>query len=262
LFSPIVLLGFAVVLEACATPSQERLMLKTRVELVSEQALAFTTPLGWSVALDKAVLATGPFAYFEGAPWVAARESGSPLKLARRFFGIAPAHAHPGHYHEGAALGAMLAPFSVDLVADSAAYPDGEGVTGTYRSASFSFASPASGPHADALAHHVAVVEGSAEKDGESPRSFRAVASWADIEGTASGGAVVGCTFAETNVNDHGTVTLAIEPAVWFALVDFAELEPAEDDSPREFPDASQPKLAFVQGLATSSAYSFRYSTP
>src|SRR5688500_16594045 len=63
-------LGMAVCIEACGADSEtsgRRVVLGTRVELASDAA-SLTTAAGWSVTLTRAVVSTGAFYYFDGAP--------------------------------------------------------------------------------------------------------------------------------------------------------------------------------------------------
>jgi len=255
-------LVMALGVEACGSDSGTsgaRVALATRVTL-ADGALSFETAQGWSVTLTRAVISTGPFYYFDGAPPLV-RLEGQPLwQRAAAVLGVRRAFAHPGHYEAGEALGQMLDPWSVDLLAGPADLPMGEGVTGLYRSASFSFTSPPEGPMAGELASHAAVVEGLAERAGEAPRRFRAIADLADVERSAANGYVDGCQFDELDVEGDGLVTVAITPKVWFDLVDFSELAPTADDSAPEFPLDSQPKIAFSLGLAQLSAYEFSFA--
>ena len=253
--------------QACGSDSEttgKRVVLETEVSVDDVATTGFTTAVGWNVTLSKAVLSTGPFYYFDGAPPVVRLETTPLWRLALRrvvrSLGEGVAHAHPGHYHSGTALGEMIEPWSVDLLAGVTELPVGEGVTGTYRSARFSFTSPPVGPMAEALESHAALVEGVAERAGEPARAFRAIADLSDIERSAAEGHVEGCEFTELAIEGDGRVTLKVNPKVWFDLVDFAELEVAAGDARAEFPDDSQPKIAFAQGLAQLSAYKFSFA--
>ncbi|MET0409701.1 MAG: hypothetical protein ABW217_00325 [Polyangiaceae bacterium] len=257
-------LTFALGIEACASDastSGRRVSLETRVELVPE-ASSFTTAAGWDVTLTKALVATGPFYYFDGPPPLVQRALPWLRQYALSALGLGLAHAHPGHYQAGNALGQMLEPWSLDLLAGPADLPPGDGVTGTYRSARFSFAAPPEGPMAGEMQPHSAVVEGRAERAGESVRLFRATADMSEIARSAAQGHVEGCEFYELDITGDGRVTISIDPKVWFDLADFSELEPSADDTPVELPADSQPKIAFTQGLAQLSAYKFSYSSP
>lgn len=252
-------LGLSPCLEACgvAQGGGERVVLDTQVALASDGA-SFTTASGWDVALTRAVLSTGPFYYYDGSPL--ASLAAGPVDVVRReslgLLGLGLAHAHPGHEHTGQALGQMLSPWSVDLLAGMASYPAGEGVTGTYRSASFSFASTAAGPHAEDLGAYAALAEGVARRSDVLVR-FRAVARWSDIALSTAQGNVDGCQLSEVAVHGSGVVTLTVHPSVWFDDVDFSSLPVASDDAPLELPLGSAPQLAFVEGLVRLSAYEF-----
>jgi hypothetical protein len=238
-----------------------RVVLRTRVTLAEDDAAGFVTPGGWSVVLTKLLVATGPFYYYDGAPPSVA--SAPPLPepgWTPRFFGVRVAHAHPGHLATGNALGEMLEPFSVDLLAGPAAYPDGEGVTGRYRSASFSFLAPPVGPVAEALDRHVVVVEGSAALDGQETRYFHAFANFADVETwTTELGEVAGCVLDEVDVDADGTITVSVRPSVWFELVDFAEVEPGTPETRSTFAADTPPRIAFAKGLGLHAAYHFSF---
>jgi hypothetical protein len=259
-------LGVAAALGGCGDDQTtgERVVLHTRVVL-AEGGHEFTTARGYRVVLSRALLATGPLYYFEGSPPVLARarspERGTAVSSrASRWLGLGAAWAHPGHYRPGDALGQMLEPSSVDLLAGPATLPDGEGVTGTYRSGRFAFASPPAGPLAGELGGHAAVVIGAASRDGETTRHFAATADVTDIARSVANAEVSGCEFAVAEVESEGTVTLTITPRAWFDAVDFAEVPEGSADRPSAFEPGSQPAVAFAQGLAQIAAYRFSYS--
>ena len=254
-------------LQACSsdgTTSGKRVVLRTQLELKSEDLRSFDNGLGWHVTLEHAWVSTGAFGYFDGVPPIVTLRAEPPSDLGRlafeRLLGVSVAHAHPGHYQAGNALGEMTEPASVDLLRGTSTLPDGDGVTGTYRSARFSFGDPPTGPFADELDGHAAVLEGSAELDGETPRHFRAVADVAELAKIQPQGNIDGCQFDEVAIAQDGTVTVRVDPSVWFFLVDFSELDPSTRDDPSEFVPDTQPRLAFAQGLAQLSAYEFSYS--
>ena len=253
-------LGATSLLGACGSDSTggERVVLHTRLDLGSDTT--FTTGLGWNVTVSKALLSSGSFAYFDGPPPTVQAPRRSNWRFAQRVFGLNVAHAHPGHYAAGGTLGDMLVNFSEDLLAGAVDLPEGNGITGTYRSARFGFASPPEGPLASALDGHVALVEGVAEKDGQEPRYFRATADQADLAKNVKDGAVDGCEFHVAEVQGNGTVTVLVHLDVWFNLVDFSELEPGSEEALTEFPADSQPRIAFAQDLTQLSAYKFSFS--
>ena len=264
---PFALAALVPVLQACGsdgTTGGKRVVLHTKVELRSDALTSFDNGLGWHVTLDHAWISTGAFGYFDGVPPMVTLRTDPPTELGRlafeRILGVGIAHAHPGHYQAGNALGEMTEPWSVDLLDGPASLADGDGVTGTYRSARFSFGDPPTGPFADVLDGHAAVLEGTAELDGEATRHFRAVADVAELAKVQPQGNIDGCQFDEVAISADGTVTARIDPSVWFDLVDFSELEPGSNDEPSEFVPDTQPRLAFAQGLAQLSAYEFSYS--
>jgi hypothetical protein len=265
ILASVVGLGLAVGLQACGSDSEstsgKRVTLHTRVEVNDVVNAPFTSAVGWNVTVTKAAVSAGPFYYFDGAPPLVLRERHDSWQYAARVLGLGTAHAHPGHYQAGNAMGQMLESSSLDLLDGVAEFPDGDGVSGVYRSARFTF-SAASGPAKKELDGHVAVAEGMAEKDGEPPRYFRAFADLATIENSAADGHIEGCEFVEADVEGDGTVTINVNPKIWFDLVDFSEAEEASADAPAYFPDGSQPQIAFVLGVTQLSAYKFSFSSP
>lgn len=264
---PFLLAALVPALQACDgddTTGGKRVILHTRVELKSAELRSFENGLGWRVTLERAWIATGAFGYFDGAPpftalrTVPAAPHGEPS--LEGFLGVGVAYAHPGHYQAGNALGEMLEPSSVELLGGPSVLADGDGVTGTYRSARFAFSAPPAGPYARALDGHAAVVEGVAELDGEDTRYFRAFADLEELAKIQPEGHIDGCEFDAVTVDDDGTVTVQIDPSVWFDLVDFSAVEAGSPDTPSEFPAGSQPRLAFAQGLVQLSAYEFAYA--
>lgn len=253
-------------LEACSSNDAtggKRVVLHTRIELESADLTSFDTALGWHVALERAFAATGSFAYFDGVPplmVLGPTPRSSDAFAWSQWLGVSVAHAHPGHYQAGNALGEMTEPSSIDLFAGTSALADGHGVTGTYRSGRFSFGSPPVGPFARELAGHAALVEGSATLDGETTRHFRAFADVEELAKIQPEGNIDGCPFDAVPIAGEGTVTVRIDPSVWFYLVDFSELEPGSEDAPSEFEPGSQPRIAFSDGLAQLSAYEFSYA--
>jgi len=253
-------------LEACSAndaTSGKRVILHTRLELKSPDLTSFDTALGWHVTLERAFVATGAFGYFDGVPpLMVQRVQRSPRDAfaLSRFLGVGVAHAHPGHYQAGNALGEMTQPSSIDLLSGPSTLADGDGVTGTYRSARFSFGAPPVGSFARELDGHAAVIEGMAELDGETTRHFRAFADVDELARIQPDGNIDGCPFDEVAISGDGTVTVRIDPSFWFYLVDFSELDPGTQDEPSEFTPGSQPRIAFAEGLAQLSAYEFSYS--
>src|SRR5258705_3921140 len=135
-------------------------------------------------------------------------------------------------------LGQVLLPHpvSLDLFASAPiALPDGDGITGIYRSARFVI--PQTAPADPVLGGHIAVAEGKATKhDGTSkqPIYFRLIADFADIAADIKNGAVDGCVLDEVTVEDNGTITVEIKPTIWLNLVDFSKIATSTAASPTE----------------------------
>ncbi|MCA9598544.1 MAG: hypothetical protein KC776_34775 [Myxococcales bacterium] len=224
--------------------SGARVTLKTRV--VANGVDAFTNDYGWTVNLSRALVSTGPLYYFEGAP------------LEASWWGIRPAYAHPGHYQAGQTDGEMLTEWSVDLLAGPASLADGNAVTGTVRSATFSFNPPTAGPVKDQLDGHVVLLEGMAQKDDDS-RLFRAVADEAELLNAEGKPLVEGCPFESGAIGNSGTVTLTIDVPLWLDQVDFEQLVPSTNGEPVSFEPDSIVDKAFLRGLKKAAAYHFSY---
>jgi hypothetical protein len=253
-------LAFAVSLEACGSGGGDstggkRVVLATRLTMAAEAASAFTNTEGWSISLTKAAVAAGPFYYFDGAPPLVRNEQNHTWEYAARALGLGVARAHPGHYQAGNALGQMLESSSVDLLGGPAKLPDGDGITGIYRSGRFTLAAP-NGPARSLLDGHTVLAEGTAEKDGKS-RHFRAQVDLEVIAKHASQGKVEGCELEEVDVEGDGTITVTVLPQVWFDLVDFTDLAEGAADAPADFPEDSMAQLGFVIGVTQLSAYKF-----
>lgn len=244
-----------------------RVVLRTAVVTDLPADRTFVTNLGWTVTLTRGAIATGAFYYFSGPPAVvemANRDSGSGrgwLRTALRSLSpIGTAHAHPGHYVPGRAMGQELEPFSLDLmVAEPTMLPDGEGITGTVRSGTFSFAAPPAGPLADMLGGAVVLLEGIAVKGAETI-NFRVAADLADVQANAKDAQIIGSTFQETEVAGDGLVTATIHPQAWFLLVNFAGLPPGSPEAPTTLEPGTTPRIAFALGLAQIAAYSFAFT--
>jgi hypothetical protein len=245
----------------------KRVTLETRATTDNEIESTFTTSVGWNVTLDKAAAAIGSFSYFDGEPAFVRREvppAGPLERFASFVLGEGVAHAHPGHYQAGNALGEMLVPGSVDLFGGDTSLGDGDGVSGTYRSARFTFAKTVAGSAADELDDHIAFAEGTATKAGDGGASpaihFRIAADFADVAKSVTQGEVDGCEFKEAEVQDDGIVTLTFTPSIWFDLVDFSKVDPGTSDEPTTIASGDIAQIGFALGLVQLTAYHFGYS--
>lgn len=245
-------------LAGCGSTSGQRIPLGTRVLAESGIGAPFENAFGWKIQLTKAHLSIGELYYFSGPPVVASRP---PLRRAPTWenpFALRAAHAHPGHYAEGDALGQMLSPQTVDLLVQTD-LGDAEAVTGHYESARFSFAIPPQGDLAAELKDKVVQLEGEATK-GATTVLFRAGAASGDILNTDGNPWVEGCVFEAADIEAEGTVTLTVHPEVWLDQVDFEKAGPAAEGERVDLVPGESPHKAFVRGLKKGTAYTFHHT--
>lgn len=231
----------------------KRVTLATRAELRSGPS--FTNALGWSFTLTKVQISSGALYYFDGEPLEPVARAPARPPVGSLLLGVA--HAHPGHYKEGNAKGEMLEAASYDLVAGAATLGTGEGVSGLFRSARFTYQSPAAGALASEMGAAVVIVEGSATKDGVT-RAFRLVGLADDVLDAEGEPVLDGCVFEEIDVEDDGTVTVGIDPSVWLDQADLSGLP--EGSVPVEVAREDVVHLAFARGLKKSTACHFSFS--
>src|SRR6188768_801417 len=155
--------------EGGGSTTGKRIQLETQITAEPAAQSPFTTGFGWDVQLSRAKLAVSAFYYFDGPPPTAS------LSLPPRSFGqrlasyfVGTAFAHPGHYQPGTALGEAIfgEPVAFDLFSTGPMrLPDGDGVTGIYRSARLVL--PNAPPSDAVLDGHLAIAEGTAVKHGD-----------------------------------------------------------------------------------------------
>lgn len=108
------------------------------VEVMGKGQAGLPNDHGYSVAITRARLHLGPVYFYSGEPLFTRRaEEAWPWRLLiRAAIPVGTAHAHPGHYQEGEALGELLLSGSFDLLGPGpATLGTASGVKGTYRSA-------------------------------------------------------------------------------------------------------------------------------
>ena len=250
--------------------------LKTRAEVKDDLTQAKSNALGWSISMTEAYLSVGPLYYYSGDPVLSLRHmEKSSLRSALAMVGdwlVRPAYAHPGHYIAGAAMGQMLTPTTLDLLAGSVNLADGDGVTGSTNSAKFTWQSPPKGDLAASLDGHMVLTKGVASK-GDMTIHFIAKADEPEVHDGDDKSEVAGCAFGSTpgasgvNMDGNGTVTLTLSPSVWFDEVDFSYVAPGGDAGALA-PDANgvidiAGTLAwegFARGLKKGTAYEFSYT--
>lgn len=247
--------------------------LKTKLDIKDDLSQPKTNSLGWSVTIAKAYLSVGSLYYYSGDPVLSQlpRSAGGNAVAWIGSLFVKTAHAHPGHYIEGAAMGQMLEPTTVDLLGGAIELADGDGVTGMTHSAKFTWQAPAKGSLASALEGHVVLTQGAATKNGVTIQ-FIAKADETEVVNGDHEVEVAGCAFGaapgEVGVamDGDGTVTLTLVPSVWFNQVDFAYVAPGAAGAPT--PDANgvvdiAGTLAwqgFIRGIKKGTAYEFSYT--
>jgi hypothetical protein len=241
-----------------ATTAQKRVVYETRIVADDAIEAPIVNAVGWSIKLTRAAISIGPLYYWNGSPSFVATNSRDLL----RFLGVPSAHAHPGHYIPGDAMGQVLTPSSVDLALGEAMLPPGEGVSGIYRSARFTFADKPIGAAVDALAGHVVVLEGEGTKD-TMVRIFRAELDLGDTLDAAGEPIVDGCAFPdEPDVQADGTVTIHVAFSVWLDQLKLDTVPESPDGSPVVLARDSAPFRALERGIKKAPALRFQYTTP
>jgi hypothetical protein len=261
---------------ACASPDEgsgttgKTITVAARAVVTEKLDEAKVNDWGWSVSLSQAYLAVGPLYVYPGDPVLS--RSGTAPKVrsvwARVNDLLVPeAFAHPGHYVSGDALVQLKAATSLDLLTKETPLGTGTGVTGFASSASFGWTSPAKGPHAAELGEHVIWAQGSAKR-AEQTVHFIAKAKLEDVLDGDQRPEVAGCRLGETpgdvgvELTGDGTLTLHLQPSVWFREVDFALTREGAAASTAENPidlSGSMAWRAFVRGAKKGTAYLFSF---
>lgn len=261
-------LAAAVFVGACGdeATSGKRVTLKTRITADDGIAAPFTNAYGWSIKLSKAFVSVGPLYYFDGAPIFSTARAPRALPASRsreelaRLLGLGTAHAHPGHYEPGDAMGEVLQASSADLTLGIVDLPPGDGVSGSYRSGRFTFGDPPVGSAAQALGASVVRLEGEATKDAMT-RHFSAALGVSDVLDSYGEPSLEGCAFdKETDVEADGTVTIHIKPSVWLDQSEFDDIAEGTEAAPTELTPETEAWKALSRGLKKGSAVIFSYS--
>jgi len=259
-------LALAVVACGDDSTSGKRVVLATDIGLAPASATggkggaAFLNDAGWQVSLEKVAVSGAALNYYSGAPLLALHHAKPSLfeRLAGLLEGTA--YAHPGHYTEGDAVGEMLTPFDAEFAKGIVKLAAGNGVTGTFRSARFTFdASRTLAGHAGATVY----LAGTATKDGMT-RLFTATATQAEVVDVENLPRVEGCSFTPAGgisdgvaVDDDGTVHVQVAPVLWLSDVDFTDA--TAGTQPAELPAESRARRAFVRNLKGAAAFQFSY---
>lgn len=260
------LLSATVLLTCACSDSGEtggaRFQLTPRMEIESRTT---TTRSGWNVELQKAQIAIAELHFFTGEPLGASNRLGprktsalaSLWQRADTVFGVANAQAHPGHYVEGDALGEMLTPITVDLLAGSTPLAAAEATSGLYRSARFTFASPPSGTLATEMGDASLVLEGTATKEPE-VRRFRFRMAGSELFNASQKPELEGCRFEEVQIDAKGAVVITAHPSIWFAAADFTELA-VNGDGVVDVPATSKLYRQLKEQILAAAGIGFRY---
>ncbi|MCP3104018.1 hypothetical protein LZ198_34605 [Myxococcus sp. K15C18031901] len=212
---------------------------------VAAQALS-TEPneRGWSVQLERAHVSVGPVRFYEGRVLLSRR--------APRFDWYSllggTAHAHPGHYVPGDALGEVLVTRTVDLLGEPTSLGDASAVTGEYGSMELSLPAPTATTDAQgALTGHAVRLAGTARNaDGGSVR-FDVV--------TDLPAPVAGVRFEKSLGMEAGHVRITVDLRKWVDRIDFATATDPDTDGIYTFPAESQASNALVRGVEDTTAY-------
>jgi hypothetical protein len=230
---------------------------KVRVDIVakaSKESESFTNAAGWNVRISKALATTGPLYFYDSAVPFAQRP---PTPSRQEFFSLRSAFAHPGHGSSGSAVAELLTFSSVDLVVGGT-LGTAQVVTGTIRSAAFSFSAPARGSLAKELGDRAVVLEGTAEKD-TARQAFRFDIQLDELGGVGGEATISGCPFEEARVATNGVIELEVKIPLWFDQVDFTNIP-----SPTEqVPDTTESKRArnqLIRGMKAGLGYTFSFT--
>ncbi len=241
--------------DATNETSQKRIALTVKATSPVEARSAFTNAYGWSITLDKAEIALGALYFFDGEPIFSFRAPArSPReRLAGLFIGTA--HAHPGHYIAGNAVGEMLKSSSANLLADETTLGAGSGITGLFRSARILFPETVEESGATSLGGNIARFEGVARKDGKNV-GFRLTAARSDLLDADGQARVEGTTISPaTSVAGNVTLTLVIDPRKIFDQCEFDGLP--EGETPVDLHKESDAARNFLRGVKSGPAYVF-----
>lgn len=243
------------------TTTGARVVLHTEIVADDGVEAPFVNAFGWSIQLSKALISVGPLYFFDGAPIFSKLEllPSEPTSPWQDVLGLRVAHAHPGHYQQGNAMGQVLGSTAVDLALGATPMIDGDGVTGSYRSGRFSWVFPAVGPEAAGLGTAAILVEGSGTKDGKT-RIFRMIATKEDVLDSYNEPKIDGCAFQETDVQGSGTVSVHILPSIWLDQAELEFVAESTDGEPVELQDGEEAQRAFERGVKKGTAYKFSFT--
>jgi len=223
-------------LGGCGSESQRR----TFPVEVTSTPMTGANERGWTVTVESAHLSVGPVRFFEGRALQARRFDWYTLIGGT-------AHAHPGHYSPGDALGELLSTQTVDLLT-GATLGDASAVTGEYGSLELTLPAPTTSTDAQGvLSGHAMRVRGTARNADGGEVRFDAMASLArPIEGVR---------FEKSLGMEPGRVRIAVNLGTWLGRIDFATATDPDADGVYTFPADSQAQNALARGVEDTTAY-------
>ncbi|MCY0999830.1 hypothetical protein OWM54_22100 [Myxococcus sp. MISCRS1] len=196
---------------------------------------------GWRITLDAAHVSLGPVRFFEGR-----------VLLSRAFDWYAllggTAHAHPGHYAPGDALGELLETHTVDLLSGITPLGTASAVTGEYGSLELTLATPTATTDAQGVlkGHAVRLVGTATNADGGQVRF--------DVEADLPK-PVAGVRFEKSLGLEAGRVRITVDLRKWVDRIDFATATDTDADGIYTFPADSQARNALMRGVEDTTAY-------
>jgi hypothetical protein len=198
---------------------------------------------GWTVTVESAHASLGPVRFFEGRVLLSRR--------APRFDWYSliggTAHAHPGHYVPGDAMGEVLTTATVDLLT-GASLGDASAVTGEYGSMELTLQPPtASTDAAGVLGGHAVRVRGTARNSDGGTVRFDAVANLPKP--------VAGVRFEKSLGMEAGRVRITVDLSKWLGRIDFATATDVDADGIYTFPAESQAQNALLRGVEDTTTY-------
>nr|WP_211194447.1 hypothetical protein [Pyxidicoccus fallax] len=199
---------------------------------------------GWTVTVESAHVSVGPVRFFEGHVLLSSQRM--PRFDWYSLIG-GTAHAHPGHYTPGDALGEVLTTSTVDLLA-GATLGDASAVTGEYGSLELTLAKPTATTDAQGVLNgHAVRVRGTARNTDGGTVRFDAVV---DLPAP-----VAGVRFEKSLGMEAGRVRIAMDLGKWLGRIDFATATDPDADGVHTFPATSQAQNALVRGVEDTTAY-------
>lgn len=212
---------------SCGAPADVRRTFP--VELTGALGAGAPNDVGWTVALSKATVQVSSVRFFAGK-----------VLLSRRFdpwsLLVGTAWAHPGHYIPGEAMGELLKPATVDLLAAAPQLlGEANATTGEYGSLELTMAAPG------------IRLLGTATKGGVTVKF--------DSTAFLPARAIEGIKFDQVVGAEKGKVRIAIDLADLLARCDFAAAGTAGADGVTVFALDQEAFNGFARGVQDTGAY-------